>query len=158
MEDFIQLKKSSILRFGLKDEEGNPTGNYLEFDLEDIELPLKLNKMEYELKKNKENLKLRFVVIDKQQDKKGKFLLSYNEEEKIKAIKEFCDRTMATYDLFLGEDGCKKILNGRKPYYSMFDDIDEMIKPILPKLKTNADGIINKIKSKYSDEEKDVLE
>ena len=43
MADFIQLKKDNILRIGIKDTEGNDTGEHLEFDLEDIEFPLKIN-------------------------------------------------------------------------------------------------------------------
>ena len=41
------------------------------------------------------------------------------------------------------------MLNGRKPYYTMYDDINEYLEPILPKLKTSMDTIENKIKSKY---------
>ena len=35
-ENFIQLKKDSILKIGIKDNEGNDTGEHLEFDMEDI--------------------------------------------------------------------------------------------------------------------------
>ena len=66
---------------------------------------------------------------------------------------------MDALDLFLGEGGTKKLLNGRKPYYSMYDDISEMLEPILPKLKLSADSIVEKIKEKYSNtKENDVLE
>ena len=38
-------------------------------------------------------------------------------------------------------------------------DINEMLEPIMPKLKVRADDIINKVKSKYSNvKENDVLE
>jgi hypothetical protein len=52
MADFIQLKKDNILRIGIKDTKGNDTGEHLEFDLEDIELPLKLNESEMKHRKN----------------------------------------------------------------------------------------------------------
>ena len=66
---------------------------------------------------------------------------------------------MDALDLFLGEGGTKKLLNGRKPYYSMYDDISEILEPILPKLKLSADSIVKKIKEKYSNtKENDVLE
>ena len=72
MADFIQLKKDNILRIGIKDIEGNDTGEHLEFDMEDIELPLRLNECEARHRKNLEFLKMQFVIIDKKEDKKGK--------------------------------------------------------------------------------------
>lgn len=158
--DFIQLKKDNILRIGIKDIEGNDTGEHLEFDLEDIELPLRLNECEAKHRKNLEYLRNQFVIIDKKEDKKGKFILSWKEEEKLKILQEFYKREMEALDLFLGQNGTKKLLNGRNPYYSMYEDINEMLNPILPKLKLRADDIANKIKEKYSNKvtEKNVLE
>ena len=43
MADFIQLKKDSILRIGIKDKDGYDTGEHLEFDMVDIYLALILN-------------------------------------------------------------------------------------------------------------------
>ena len=41
----------------------------------------------------------------------------------------------------------------------MYEDISEMLEPILPKLKLRADDIANRIKEKYSNKkETDVLE
>ena len=160
MADFIQLKKDNILRIGIKDIEGNDTGEHLEFDMEDIELPLRLNECEARHRKNLEFLKMQFVIIDKKEDKKGKFILSWKEEEKLKVLQEFYKREMEALDLFLGQNGTNKLLNGRKPYYSMYEDISEMLEPILPKLKLRADDIASKIKEKYSNKatEKNVLE
>lgn len=160
MADFIQLKKDNILRIGIKDIQGNDTGEHLEFDLEDIELPLRLNECEAKHRKNLEYLRNQFVIIDKKEDKKGKFILSWKEEEKLKILQEFYKREMEALDLFLGQNGTNKLLNGRKPYYSMYEDINDMLVPILPKLKLKADDIANKIKEKYSNKvaEKNVLE
>ena len=160
MTDVIQLKKDNILRIGIKDSNGVDTGEHLAFDLEDIELPLRLNQCDVQHKKNLEFLKNQFIIIDKKEDKKGKFLLSWKEEEKLKVLQEFYKREMEALDLFLGKDGTNKLLNGRKPYYSMYEDINDMLVPILPKLKLKADDIANKIKEKYSNKatEKNVLE
>lgn len=151
-EDFIQLKKDSILRIGIKDADGNDTGSHLEFDLEDVELPLKLSQCEEEHRKNIKYVRNQFIIIDKKEDKKGNKLLSWKEEEKLKVLKEFYEREMNALDLFLGKDGTKKLLNGRNPYYSMYDDIGEIIEPILPKLQMRTEDIKNKIVSKYKKE------
>ena len=159
-ENFIQLKKDSILRIGIKDSEGNDTGEHLEFDMEDINLALRLNECDEKHRKNLEFLRNQFVIIDKKEDKKGKKILSWKEEEKLKVLQEFYKREMEALDLFLGENGTKKLLNGRNPYYSMYEDINDILKPILPKLKLRADDIAKKIKDKYSNvnnQEKNVL-
>lgn len=160
MADFIQLKKDNILRIGIKDIKGNDTGEHLEFDLEDIELPLRLNECEARHRKNLEFLKSQFIIIDKKEDKKGKFILSWKEEEKLKVLQEFYKKEMEALDLFLGQNGTNKLLNGRNPYYSMYEDINDMLEPILPKLKLRADDIAKKIKDKYSNtnnQDKNVL-
>ena len=158
--DFIQLKKDSILRIGIKDSDGNDTGEHLEFDMEDINLAFRLNECDEKHRKNLEFLRNQFIIIDKKEDKKGKKILSWKEEEKLKVLQEFYKREMEALDLFLGENGTKKLLNGRNPYYSMYEDINDMLKPILPKLKLRADDIAKKIKDKYSNvnnQEKNVL-
>lgn len=159
-ENFIQLKKDSILRIGIKDSDGNDTGEHLEFDMEDINLALRLNECDEKHRKNLEFLRNQFIIIDKKEDKKGKKILSWKEEEKLKVLQEFYKKEMEALDLFLGENGTKKLLNGRNPYYSMYEDINDMLKPILPKLKLRADDIAKKIKDKYSNvnnQEKNVL-
>ena len=158
MADFIQLKKDNILRIGIKDANGVDTGEHLEFDLEDIELPLRLKQCEAKHYKNVEFVRNQFVIINKKEDKKGKFYLSANEEEKIKVLQEFYKRETEALDLFLGDGGTKKMLGGRNPYISMYDDINEMLAPILPKIQIRAEDIMNKIKGKYGEKkETDVL-
>ena len=158
MENFIQLKKDNILRIGIKTADGKETGEHLEFDLEDIELPLRLNECEVQHRKNVTDLRMKTLIIDKKEDKKGKKLLSWKEEEKIKLFKEFYEKEMQALDLFLGENGTKKLLNGRKPYYSMYEDINEMLEPILPLLKVNADKIVEDVKKKYAKKEEEVIQ
>ena len=155
MTDFIQLKKNNIIRIGIKDYDGKETGEHLEFDLEDIELPLKYQECEERHRKNVQYVIMQFAIIDKKEDKRGKKLLSANEEEKIKVVSEFYKREMEALDLFVGEGGTKKLLNGRKPYYSMYDDINEMLKPVMPIIEKGFGDIETKIKDKYKNVNKE---
>ena len=155
MEDFIQLKKSNILKIGIKDADGKDTGEHLEFDLEDIDLPFKLNDCEKLHQENLSELKRKFLLIDKKRDKKSKNILSANEQAKLKALQEFYKKEQQALDLFLGENGTRKLLNGRNPYYTMYDDISEMLEPILPKLTNNAKSIEDRIRSKYSNKKEE---
>lgn len=155
-ENYIQLGKNNILRFNIKDSTGEETGNYLEFDLEDIELPLRLNQCEVEHKKNLSYIRNQVTIIDKKEDVKGKYALSRNDKAKYEALKEFYKREISALDLFLGEGGTQKLLNGRNPYYEMFDDISDLLeKYVLPKLDISINNINEKIKNKYSTEKEE---
>ncbi len=153
--DYINLKKDNIFRVGIKDKDGKDTGNILEFDLEDLELPFKAQESQYQHTKNLEKLRADFALIDKKPDKKGKRLMSLREEEKLRALQEFYLKEEKALDLFLGTGGTRKLLNGRNPYYEMFDDIIEYLEPIMPKLELHKDNIVAKIKKKYSTEKED---
>ena len=73
--------------------------------------------------------------------------------------KLFYLKDIKALELFLGEGMVSKLLNGRNPYYSMYDDISEMLEPIMPKLKINAENIVAKVKEKYGNKkDSDVLE
>ena len=161
-DNYIQLNKNDVLRLGIKDSEGNITNDYLEFDLEDIELPLRYQDLIEKDKKNREYLRNEMVVIDKRQDVKGKKLLSKNDEDKLKAINEFFKKEVEVYNMFLGENGVQKLLNGRKLGWTTLQEIDEIIeKQITPYLNVDMDRITNKVKEKYQqalDRNKKVIE
>lgn len=151
-ENFIKLNKSDILRLGIQTDEGKDTGEYLEFDLEDIELPLKYQELLEKDKKNKEHLRNQLNIIDRRQDVKGKKLMSKNEEDKIRALGEFFKKEEEVYDIFLGENGVKKLLNGRKLGWTSLQEIDEIIgKQISPYLDIRMEKITDKVKQKYQE-------
>lgn len=149
-DNVIKLNKDNILRLDIQTSEGVDTGEYLEFDLEDIELPLRYQELLEKDKKNKEYLRNEMVIIDKREDVKGKKLLSKNEEDKIKAINEFFRKEIEVYNMFLGENGVQKLLNGRKIGWTTLQEIDEIIeKQIAPYLDMSMEKITQKIKEKY---------
>lgn len=158
--DSIQLKNENILRLEIKTDKGETTGDYLEFDLEDIELPLIYQEILEKLKLSRKKLKEKFLIIDKQKDHKGKKLMSSNEEAKIKALNDFYKEQIEIYNMFLGENGVQKLLHGRKLRWTTLREIDELIeKQIAPKLDMTLDNITKKIKEKYSVKKEDkVLE
>lgn len=162
MNEYIKLKKRDIFRLGIQDEDGNAkldeNGHevFIEFDLEDITIPDRYSKCAYLIKKASNTLKNAIVVIDKKQDLKGKGILSKNEEEKMQALKQYYKTVEEAMDLFLGENGTAKIF-GETRYLTMFDDLSEMLEPIMPKLKINLESIEKKIKSKYSMTNSNVL-
>ena len=150
-EDFIQLNKGDVLRLKIRTEDGKDTGEFLEFSLSDIELPLRYQELIEKDKKNKENLRNQMLIIDKREDVKGKKLLTKNEEDKIKALNEFFLKEVQVYNMFLGARGVEKLLNGRKFTWTTLQEIDEIIeKQIAPHLDISMKKITDKVKEKYA--------
>lgn len=150
MENIIKLNSDDTLKLKIVTDKGEETGEFLEFQLSDIELPLRYQEMLETDKKNKEHLRNQMLMIDKREDVKGKKLLSKNEEDKIKALNEFFNKEVEVYNMFLGENGVQKLLNGRKLGWTTLQEIDEIIsKQISPYLNTNMENITKKVKEKY---------
>ena len=150
-DNVIKLNNNDILRLDIETSDGKSTGEYLEFQLDDIELPLRYQDLLEKDKKNKENLRNQMLIIDKRQDVKGKKLLSKNEEDKIRALNEFFIKEIAVYNMFLGPRGVEKLLNGRKFTWTTLQEIDEIIeKQIAPHLDVSMKNITDKVKEKYN--------
>ena len=163
MNDYIQLKKRNIVKIGIKDEDGNikldENGNelYLLFDLEDIKTVDRYNESMELNQKALSDLHNQLLIINKKQDVKDKkSYLTRNQKAKIKAIQKFYEDTERAMDLFLGEGGTQKIF-GDIRYFTMFNDLGEMLKPILPKIKVNIDSIEDQIREMYKVKDEDVL-
>jgi len=149
-ENFINLKKDNVLRLGIKDSEGNDTGNFLEFDLEDASLLLRYNELLEKDKKNRIWINNQLLIISKKEDHKGKKLLSSNEQAELEAINEFFKREKEVLDMFLGEGGVDKLLNGRKMGWTSLNEISEIInKQIAPYFSKAMDSIAKKVKESY---------
>ena len=149
---YIELSESTnILRLWLRTKDGKETGECLEFNLKDIELLDRLQKVNDDTNKNQQWLNNQFVIIDKKQDftKKGK-ILSNNQQAKYDAIKNYLKKQRDIYDLFLGKNGVEKLLNGRKFEWETVIEIENIIKnQIAPQLDVTMDNITKEIKDKY---------
>lgn len=157
----ICLKQDNIIRFYIQDKNGNKTGEYLEFNFEDLELPQIYTKIVEEDKKARVSARNKFRVIEKKEDHKGKNFFSANEEAKIKVLQEFYKKEEEIYDMFLGKNGVKKLLNGRKMSISTFDEIDDIIQNvILPKMQESTKKTEEKLMKKYNavKKEEDTIE
>lgn len=157
----IQLKQDNLFKIGIKNAEGEDTGEIITIDLEDIKLPLRCQESEKMIKDNNKWLQAQRIMIEKRPDKKGKKLLSANEEALLKLVNEYYEKQTKAYELVLGEGAIKKILCGREMYITFFSDLEEQMKKLRPKLNQNAVDLKTKIKSiveKYGQKDSDVME
>ena len=157
----IQLQQDNLFKIGIKNAEGKDTGEIITIDLEDIKLPLRCQESEKMIKDNNKWLQAQRIMIEKRPDKKGKKLLSANEEALLKLVNEYYEKQTKAYELVLGEGAIKKILCGREMYITFFSDLEEQMKKLRPKLNQNAVDLKEKIKSiteKYGKKDSDVME
>ena len=150
-DKYIQLNKQDILELEIRDEEGKPTGDTLTFDLEDIELPLRYQQMLEKDKAVTSAMKMEITAIEKEQDvqDEGK-LLTRNQERKLKVLNKYFKDEEEILNMFLGENGVKKLLGGRKLGWTSLQEVGEIIDTqIKPLLNVNMEDITKKIKAKY---------
>lgn len=160
MEKCIKLQDDdSILRLPIYTSDGKNTGNCLEFNLEDIEIPIKYQELQDRDKKNRNNLQDRLHLIDKKEDVDEGKILTRNEREKIIAIQDFLKEEVKIYNIFLGENGVEKLLNGKSLQWDTLQKIDKIIEEqILPHLDIKMESINEKIKKKYATNEEEEIE
>ena len=151
-DNYIQLGESNVLTLKIKTDKGEYTGEELTFDLDDPDLLLRYQDLVEADKKNWQNTRNKILIIEKQQDHKGEKLLSSNEEAKIRATSEFFKEEQKIFDMFLGEGGTEKLLNGRKFSWTTMAEIkDIIIKQIAPYLEKTMDKITEQVKKEYGD-------
>lgn len=160
-KQYIKLDENKHgVKLWITTADGVETGEYLKFYMTSIELLDKWDKLLEEDKKARIWFNKEQVIIDKKQDftPKGKYC-SNNTRLKLKAQKEFILKEKEIYDMFLGEHGVDKLLNGEPLEWDTLMRIDKIIKKqIFPYLKQNLKSIDEEIKNKYKVQETEVLE
>ena len=163
-EKRIVVNEDDSLILEIYDKKGNKTGECLQFDLGDIDLPLRYQELIEKDKKNRETLRNAILVIEKRQDVPGKNYLSKNQEDSVRAVVDFFKKEVEIYNMFLGENGVQKLLNGRKLKWDTLEEIDhiinEQIRPYIEEdIKKVKEKVIN-VYGKYQNkgDEIEVLE
>ena len=130
--------------------EVNDNGDFIEFDLTDIELPFRLERAQKMANDAQKWLKAQQVIIDKKQDvaKKGD-LMTAKERAILEAVREAFRKMRAAIDEFAGEGASQKIF-GNQNYIEMFNDFMEAMEPHLDKMQLKSIDIRKRIEEKYS--------
>lgn len=151
----INIIKKDIYTIRLNDENGNYTGNNIEFNMADIDLALKYNNVLEEIDKVKKHIKTQEIIIRKKQDVKGIYL-SKNEKAIYELYSKGYKDMRSAMDKFLGKDGCQKIF-GDINYIEMFNDLDTMLRPHFEKMGMSMKNIKNRIQEKYKIEKDNTI-
>jgi len=150
--EYIALEKGSIQRFGIKDAQGNDTGEFIEIDPEDIDFPFRANECQIRHKNNVEELQARLKEIEENCSKDGEFPTEFDNARR-EAFMDFLNKEEKTIDDLFGDGTTRKILHGRKPYILMFNDIIDVLTQVIPTMKNTSQKIIENIKEKYKKSE-----
>lgn len=147
----MEMEKVIYKKEGIKRIQVNEEGDYIEFDLMDIELPLKVDNTRKELIRQNNIYRNRCKALEKQY-KDNQDLLMTN---LYKAEIDYSNKCREVLDKLLGENACKKIF-GDTNRYGMFDDYFEQLGEIFNKLEIDINAIKEKLINKYK-KNKDVI-
>ena len=155
--EYITLKeKTGLKRFGIKTQDGEDTGEYIEIDLEDIELPIKANECQARHFENYKKLKNSLEEAKQKSDEVAENeIFSEKQKATFEAYNEFYKAEEEALDLVLGKGATRKLLGGRKPYLMMYDDINGYLEQILPTMEETQKKLEQKIREKYQTKKED---
>jgi len=143
----IRIKKDDVYKI-----EVNDNGDYIEFDLLDIELPTKCLKASKELKKQHYIYNQKKIAIQKQYKNNQELLFAKMREADI----EYCNKMRNVFDSFLGEGACEKIF-GNVNRIGMFDDLFEQLIPHFGKMEINIEKVKEKLIEKYTQKDEGII-
>lgn len=155
---YLELQEQkNVLEYGFLDKNGKPVLDKdgkevtITFDVEDIDLIERYSRCANKLIEIDRKFKTKIKLVDKKTDAKTNGFLTKNDIEKQKLLKEYYRESTEAFELFIGKGGVKKMLNGRNPYWNMFNDFVETLKPVMNDIKEQSQKMIKDIKNKYSD-------
>lgn len=134
----LRVEKDNVYKIEVNDK-----GECIEFDLLDIELPIKLINASEELKKKKKIYKEKIEKLKNENLNPAEDMLKQYEIDK-----EFCQTMRDVLDSFLGENACQKIF-GDTNRIGMFDDFFAQLEPHLDKIIINIKQIKKDLIEKY---------
>lgn len=134
----LRVEKDNVYKIEVNDK-----GECIEFDLLDIELPIKLINASEELKKQKKIYKEKIEKLKNENLNPAEDMLKQYEIDK-----EFCQTMRDVLDSFLGENACQKIF-GDTNRIGMFDDFFAQLEPHLDKIIINIKQIKKDLIEKY---------
>lgn len=140
-----------------KDEEAiyrlqvNENGDYIEFDLADINLPSKILEASERLSNIDDEFQQKALELEKEKDNIEKI------KKQIKLDKEYSQEMRNIFDSFLGEGACQKIF-GDKERYGQYSKLMDALTPHFKKMKIDLDKAKKKLIKRIKKEAgKDVI-
>ncbi len=147
MENSIRIKNYDVYRI-----EVNDAGDYIEFNLLDVDLPFKFINCGEKIQNRQEEYYNQSREINE----------NFKEDDagKAKAMHEldtaYCSDLRSIFDELLGENACQKIF-GSTNTIGMFDELFDELTPHFEKMKLKHDTIQKNIFEKYKNRENDVI-
>lgn len=134
----LRVEKDNVYKIEVNDK-----GEYIEFDLLDIELPIKLINASEELEKQKTIHEQKIEELKKENLEPKENMLKQYEIDK-----EFCQIMRNVLDNLFGEGASQKIF-GDTNRITMFNDFFTQLEPHLDKIIINVEQVKKDLIEKY---------
>ena len=135
----LRVEKDNVYKIEVNDK-----GEYIEFDLLDIELPIKLINASEELEKQKAIHEQKIDDLKASNLEPKESMLKQYEIDK-----EFCKTMRGVIDGLFGEGSSQKIF-GEANRLGMFNDFFTQLEPHLDKITIDVEQVKKKLMKKYN--------
>lgn len=142
--DKIRVGKEDVYTIEVNDK-----GECIEFDLLDIELPIRCINAGKSIKKENSIYNNKLMALEKQfKDNPKELLYKQLETDRI-----YCKKMREVFDKWLGDGASQKIF-GDKNRIGMFEEFYTQLMPYLDKMEIDIKKIKDKLVNRYQTEEK----
>ena len=142
--DKIRVGKEDVYTIEVNDK-----GECIEFDLLDIELPIRCMNAGKSIEKENKIYNNKLMALEKQFKDNPKELMY----KKLETDRIYCKKMREVFDEWLGEGASQKIF-GDKNRIGMFEEFYTQLMPYLEKMEIDINKIKDKLISRYQTEEK----
>lgn len=142
--DKIRVGKEDVYTIEVNDK-----GECIEFDLLDIELPIRCMNAGKSIEKENKIYNNKLIALEKQFKDNPKELMY----KKLETDRIYCKKMREVFDKWLGEGASQKIF-GDKNRIGMFEEFYTQLMPYLDKMEIDINKIKDKLISRYQVEEK----
>lgn len=129
----------------------NDNGDYIEFDLADINLPTKILDASDRLSNIDAEFQEKALKIEKEETDKIQKV-----RKQLLLDKEYAQEMRKIFDSFLGEGACQKIF-GDKEQYGQYSRLMDALKPHFDKMHVDIQKAKKRIIERIKNENKDVI-
>ena len=156
MENKIRIQRSQedLYRINIADD-----GTEIVFDLADINLPFRCEKVFRDVNRNAQIVQGKIKALQNQvkEEKKDTSLFDSVDMQIFRIYKEMFDKNRELMDEFFGCPGAMQKLFGDANYIDMYDDLFTQLEPHFEAMKLNVNGIKERLSKKYRKQRNNVL-
>lgn len=147
----VHRNEDDFYRINISDD-----GDEIVFDLQDIDLPIRIRSCIDRLTKLDQSMREKIIVIN------NKYNNQPNSDDRktaetLEVYRQYFADARSLMDDMVGKKGAMDIIFGPTNYIEMFDDLFEALEPHFKAMNLSVEGLVERLKKKYGKKDENVL-